>query len=128
MPIIHMQPLSRNGIHTAQAIQQHLIALCVRNGCQLLTEDGIRLGRALKREAKQNPPKYDEMCRRYLADCEDFSEERLKAAGITRRFSNDGILEDCISEVKRAICEAVSTARGSQEGCAGTERTGNEGT
>ena len=92
------------------------------------TEDGIRLGRALKREAKQNPPKYDEMCRRYLADCEDFSEERLKAAGITRRFSNDGMLEDCISEVTRAICEAVSAARGSKKGCAGTERTGNEGT
>ena len=68
------------------------------------------------------------MCRRYLADCEDFSEERLKAAGITRRFSNDGILEDCISEVTRAICEAVSAARGSKKGCAGTERTGNEGT
>lgn len=77
------------------------------------TDDGIRLKRAMKREAKQNPPKYDEMCRRFLADCEDFSEEKLDAAGITQRFSNNGALEDCIADVKRAILEAVSAAGGS---------------
>lgn len=54
-------------------------------------EDGERLLRAISREKKQDVPKYAEMCRRFLADCEDFSEDRLKEAGITRRFENDHI-------------------------------------
>ena len=41
-------------------------------------EDGIRLERALKRERKQDNPKYAEMCRRFLADERDFSEENIK--------------------------------------------------
>ena len=66
-------------------------------------EDGERLARALKRERGQEIPRYEEMCRRFLADSEDFSEENIAKAGITRRFSNNGELEDCISEVKSAI-------------------------
>ena len=37
-------------------------------------DDGVRLQRALNRERKQETPKYEEMCRRFLADSEDFSE------------------------------------------------------
>ena len=44
------------------------------------TEDGLRLARALKREKEQSQPKYAEMCRRFLADEEDFSEESLRKA------------------------------------------------
>ena len=51
-------------------------------------EDGIRLQRALEREGRQKEPKYAEMCRRFLADLEDFSEEKLRRAGISRRFFN----------------------------------------
>ena len=51
-------------------------------------EDGIRLERALKREKKQAQPLYEEMCRRFLADQQDFSEEKLAAAGIRERFDN----------------------------------------
>lgn len=59
-------------------------------------EDGIRLTRALEREKKQAEPAYDEMCRRFLADKEDFSEEKLLAAGITNRFDNNGLTAaDC---------------------------------
>ena len=43
-------------------------------------EDGLRLARALERERAQHSPKYAELCRRFLADCEDFSEERLAEA------------------------------------------------
>ena len=39
-------------------------------------DDGLRLSRALERERRQKEPKYAEMCRRFLADCEDFSEEK----------------------------------------------------
>ncbi len=51
-------------------------------------EDGERLERALRRERKQEQPKYAEMCRRFLADEQDFSEENLKRAGIKTRFEN----------------------------------------
>lgn len=62
-------------------------------------DDGIRLERALQRERSQEKPDYAEMCRRYLSDLEDFSEEKLEKAGITKRFSNDGELETCIDEI-----------------------------
>lgn len=51
-------------------------------------EDGLRLQRALERERSQAEPRYEEMCRRFLADAVDFSEEKLKAADITKRFVN----------------------------------------
>lgn len=62
-------------------------------------EDGERLARALMRERQQSEPKYSEMCRRFLADQEDFSEENLKNAGIVKRFQNDD-MEKCIEEIK----------------------------
>lgn len=65
-------------------------------------EDGQRLMRALSRERQQKQPKYAELCRRFLADCEDFSEEKLKNAGIDKFYNNDS-LETCILEVKRAV-------------------------
>jgi len=71
-------------------------------------DDGIRLMRAVKREMKQNPPHYTEVCRRFLADDEDFSEEHLKNAGITVRFANDD-LEHTIEEVKTYIRENESS-------------------
>lgn len=61
-------------------------------------DDGIRLQRALDREKVQDHPKYNEMCRRFLADEEDFSEEKLKAAGITKKFVNND-LQECLQEI-----------------------------
>ena len=66
-------------------------------------EDGERLQRALDRERTQNYPKYEEMCRRFLADTKDFSEENLKNAEITRRFIN-GDLEETQAEITAFIC------------------------
>ena len=51
-------------------------------------EDGERLKRAIAREETQEAPKYEEMCRRFLADAQDFSEEKIRQAGISHRFSN----------------------------------------
>lgn len=65
-------------------------------------DDGIRLERALKRERKQKEPKYEEMCRRFLADAEDFSSEKLKEAGITKRFLNED-MNACIEEIVLGI-------------------------
>ncbi len=66
-------------------------------------EDGERLFRALSRERMQEQPKYAEMCRRFLADTEDFSEDKLLKLGIQKRFINDNI-ERCLDELKREIC------------------------
>ncbi len=65
-------------------------------------DDGERLERALKRERLQPNPKYDEMCRRFLADSADFSEEKIKSAGIEEVFVNDD-LEECIGKVKKYV-------------------------
>lgn len=61
-------------------------------------DDGVRLQRALDREKAQDQPKYEEMCRRFLADAEDFAEQKIQEAGITRRFYNDE-LDNCLEEI-----------------------------
>ena len=61
-------------------------------------DDGIRLERALKREREQENPKYEELCRRFLADSKDFSESKIIESGIKRRFQNIN-LEDCVKEI-----------------------------
>lgn len=65
-------------------------------------EDGERLMRAISREKEQDIPKYEEMCRRFLADAKDFSEENLAEAGIEKRFINLS-LEDTIAEIENYI-------------------------
>lgn len=52
-------------------------------------DDGVRLSRALERERSQEHPKYEEMCRRFLADQQDFSPENIQAAEVTNVFNND---------------------------------------
>lgn len=51
-------------------------------------DDGKRLERALGREKEQVHPKYEEMCRRFLADSADYAQGKMDAAGITRIFEN----------------------------------------
>lgn len=75
-------------------------------------EDGLRLSRALKRELKPQNRKFEEMCRRYLADQADYSEEHLAQAGITRRFCNDADRQDCMDEIADFISQLQSQAAG----------------
>ncbi len=65
-------------------------------------EDGERLFRALSRERMQEKPKYAEMCRRFLADTEDFSEDKLLKLGIQKKFINDD-RNRCLNELIREI-------------------------
>lgn len=67
-------------------------------------DDGERLQRALDRERQQEAPKYEEMCRRFLADSEDFQEEKILHAGIRKRFYNED-LRQCLEEITRYIDE-----------------------
>ena len=60
--------------------------------------DDIRLERARKREMLEKNPKFDEIRRRFEADNRDFSEDKLKKAGIRKRYRNI-VIEDCINEI-----------------------------
>ena len=65
-------------------------------------DDGVRLQRALDRERREEHPRYEEMCRRFLADSIDFSPEKKKEAGIEKEFYNQN-LEECLREIEGYI-------------------------
>jgi guanylate kinase len=69
-------------------------------------EDGDRLIRAILREKKQREPNYAEVCRRFLADEEDFSEENILRYGISKRYENNDI-EACIREIVKDIKKLI---------------------
>lgn len=67
-------------------------------------ENGERLQRALDRERQQDQPNYQEVCRRFLADEEDFSEENIEKEEIGKRFQNRE-LKSCLEEIKAYLME-----------------------
>lgn len=69
-------------------------------------DDGMRLIRAVKRERNQKIPHYKELCRRFLADEEDFKEENLLKNGIRTRYVNE-VLSICLNEICRDIENAL---------------------
>lgn len=89
--------------------EEHMLPVYVE------VEDGERLSRALARERQQVEPKYTELCRRFLADTEDFSEERLRNAGITEKFENQN-LEQCLSAIKLFIQKRVGICYNERNG------------
>ena len=76
---------------------EHLVPIYIE------VEDGERLARALERERRQAVPKYNERCRRFLADEEDFCEENLKRLGIDKRYRNTD-METCLNEITGVMC------------------------
>lgn len=71
-------------------------------------DDGERLQRAIEREKTQDSPKYVELCRRFLADAEDYSEDKLKEAGVeeNNRFVNEE-LDACVKRIGGFIREKM---------------------
>ncbi len=71
-------------------------------------DDGERLQRALTRERLPENGKYAEMCRRFLSDDRDFSEERIKELGIKdeERFVNDDLME-CAGRIRTWILKSI---------------------
>ena len=65
-------------------------------------DDRERLLRSIERERCQEVPKYKEVCRRFLADEEDFKEENLLRCGIQVRFRNDE-LDGCLDKITEQI-------------------------
>lgn len=65
-------------------------------------DDFKRLERAVNRERNQKSPCVPELCRRFLADEEDFSEDKLQMAGIETRILNDD-LEQALENIEKLI-------------------------
>ncbi|MCE9656810.1 guanylate kinase [Clostridium celatum] len=70
-------------------------------------DDGVRLERALKREKEQQNSNYDELCRRFLADNNDFSFDKLKSCNIEKFYVND-ILQECVNNIKSDILNLIN--------------------
>lgn len=68
----------------------------------LEVDDGLRLQRALDRERAQIKPRYKELCRRFLADEEDFSMENLQREHIEPIFQNN-VLDETVAQVRDYI-------------------------
>lgn len=71
----------------------------------LQVDDGVRLQRALDRERTQANPKYEEMCRRFLADAKDFSLENIQKRNIPQDniIDNSNDFEDTLQEVNKVL-------------------------
>ncbi|MDO5695477.1 MAG: guanylate kinase [Eubacteriales bacterium] len=72
----------------------------------LTVDDGERLIRAVRREQAEATPKYDEICRRFLADEADFSPEALAACGVERAYVNDDF-----AACTEAVCADIDAMR-----------------
>ena len=69
------------------------------------TTDEIRIDRAVRREKKRENPDYVEMCRRFVADAKDYSEENINKAGIKKEniFENNNDINDTINNILEFI-------------------------
>ena len=67
-------------------------------------DDVTRIERAITREKKEETPCIAEVCRRYLADEEDFSPSKLETAGITESIQNRD-REEAIKDIETKISE-----------------------
>lgn len=70
----------------------------------LWISDRERMHRALEREDRQETPRYAELCRRYLADEEDFKEENLQACSIHTFYDNHD-MEQCLEQIYAVMSE-----------------------
>lgn len=65
-----------------------------------------RLIRSVLREKQQEEPKYAEICRRFLADEADFSEENIEMLGIKKRYYNNDLttcVQEIVGDIKRIL-------------------------
>ena len=89
--------------HTVQGIWKY--ATVDDGQIDLERHDYLAIGTLVSYEKLQEyfGADYEEMCRRFLADSRDFSEENIRKAQIEKRFCNDGDREICIEEAASYI-------------------------
>ncbi len=92
------------GSNTLEGLDQFVKFYGMENIISLLikVDDGIRLQRALDREKMEESPKYQELCRRFLADSIDFSEENINKRPITSIINNNS-LDNTMEEVEKVL-------------------------
>ena len=71
----------------------------------LYIDDKERLLRCIQRESQQSGPNYAEVCRRFLADQQDFSEEKLKRGVHVHSVNTNQPLSQCIQQWNRIYQE-----------------------
>lgn len=71
----------------------------------LHTDDKTRLLRCIDRESRQKTPNYSEVCRRFIADQIDFSEDNLAEFGYYYQIDTSRKITDCIDEWKKIYYE-----------------------
>lgn len=103
LDVAHSDYLTINTLEAYVKLRDHFGADCLVP-VYLEVDDGLRLERALERERTQARPRYKEMCRRFLADEEDFSAEKLKRAHIQPIFQNV-VLDETVARVAAYIRE-----------------------
>ena len=93
------------GSNTFEGLDQFVKFYGVENIISLLikVDDGTRLQRALDREKKEENPKYQELCRRFLADSIDFSEENISKRHITSIIDNNSSLDNTLEKVEKVL-------------------------
>ena len=93
------------GSNTLEGLDQFVKFYGIENIISLLVtiDDGLRLQRALDREKKEENPKYQELCRRFLADSIDFSEENINKRPITSIINNNSSLDNTMEEVEKVL-------------------------
>ena len=93
------------GSNTLKGLDQFVKFYGMENIISLLikVDDGIRLQRALDREKREENPKYQELCRRFLADSIDYSEENINKRPITSIINNNSSLDNTMEEVEKVL-------------------------
>lgn len=64
----------------------------------LIIDDKKRLLRCIERESRQDTPDYSEVCRRFIADQKDFSEEKIRKFNNIYYIDSAESIENCISQ------------------------------
>lgn len=82
----------------------------------IYVDDDIRLIRAVERERQQKTPDYKEICRRFLADEDDFSEEKLMSLNVTShyRFNNNTTMDDTVRRITEFIKREINHRLGTE--------------
>ena len=101
---IYLDNYNYVGSNTLEGLDQFVKFYGIENIISLLikVDDGIRLQRALDREKMEESPKYQELCRRFLADSIDFSEENINKRPITSIINNNS-LDNTMEEVEKVL-------------------------
>ncbi len=81
----------------AMGITDHYGADMVRI-VYLTIDDKTRLLRYIERESKQARPDYEEVCRRFIADQKDFSQENINALKNVYSINSALSVEECLAE------------------------------